>query len=162
MSRIQAWCRTLRDEPAKALPVPSHDLVYSVDEPIESEPTKSAPDRSSERDLDKQRNGATPITSDWCAIPADEPPTLLPSFFWHRGEQAPRLLIGERKKCERLPAVERGDDPRRPTAEPSAAGIEQNRAREIGSSYGSRPFSNGLVPTSPTAPRARAHRIACR
>jgi hypothetical protein len=54
----------------------------------------------------------------------------------HRSEQAPRFLIGERKQCKLLASVQRGDDPRRPTAEPSAAGIEQHRAREgIGGHY---------------------------
>ena len=49
----------------------------------------------------------------------------------------PGLFIRERKQCQFLVSVESGDDPRRPTTEPSAARIEQNRAREVkGGRYG--------------------------
>ncbi len=41
------------------------------------------------------------------------------------------LPIGQRKQCQFFASVKRGDDPRRPTAKPSAAGIEQNRSPEV-------------------------------
>ena len=87
-------------------------------------------ERSGEVDLSKEHQASTPVARDWRAIAEYEPPTLAPPFIWQRSEQAPRLLFRERKQCEFLASVECDDDPRRPTAEPSAAGIEQNRARE--------------------------------
>jgi len=38
-----------------------------------------------------------------------------------------RLVVVEREQRELLAAVDDGDDTRRPAAEPSAAGIQQNR-----------------------------------
>jgi hypothetical protein len=52
-------------------------------------------------------------------------------LLWHRVEEAPRLLVGEREQCEFLASIERGDDPHRPAAELSTAGVEQNRARQL-------------------------------
>jgi hypothetical protein len=60
--RIPPWCRTVWDEPAKALPIPSHDLVKHVDEPRESERAKSAAERSGELDLGKHHDAPTPVT----------------------------------------------------------------------------------------------------
>ncbi len=62
---------------------------------------------------------------------SDEPPTFATSFLGDQREQAAGLLIRERKQREVLAPVKRGDDPRRPTAESSAAGVEQNRTREL-------------------------------
>jgi hypothetical protein len=47
------------------------------------------------------------------------------------GEQTPSPLVCEGQQCQFLLAIKRGDDTRRPTAEPSAAGIEQNRPPEL-------------------------------
>jgi hypothetical protein len=88
-------------------------------------------ERSGELDLSKEQDAPTPVARDWCAIAEDEPPTFTAPFHWHRGEQAARLLIRKRKQCQFCASVELGDDPRRPTAKPSAAGIEQNRAGEV-------------------------------
>ncbi|MEE8201699.1 MAG: hypothetical protein V3R29_11085 [Candidatus Acidoferrales bacterium] len=52
-------------------------------------------------------------------------------FLRHQGEQVLGLLIGQRKESQFFASVKRGDDPRRPTAKPSAAGIEQDRAPEV-------------------------------
>ena len=43
----------------------------------------------------------------------------------------PGFIIGERKQSQFFTSIKRGDDPRRPTAEPSAAGIEQNGPPEV-------------------------------
>lgn len=66
-----------------------------------------------------------------CGIAEYKPPTFAAPLLGHRCEQAPRLRIGKRKQCEFLASVKRGDDPRRPTAKPSAARIEQNWARDV-------------------------------
>jgi hypothetical protein len=88
-------------------------------------------ERSGELDLSKEQDAPTPVARDWRAIAEYEPPTFAAPFLRHRGKQAAGLLIRERKQCQFCASVELGDDPRRPTAKPSAAGIEQNRAREL-------------------------------
>ena len=102
----------------------SHEPVKHVDERRQSERVKNAAERSGELDLGKEHDAATPVARDWRAIAEYEPPTFAAPFLGHGGEQAPGFLIGERKQCQFFASVERGDDPRRPTAEPSAAGIE--------------------------------------
>ncbi len=82
-------------------------------------------------DLGKEHEGPTSVARDCGTIAEYEPPAFAAPFLRHRSEQAPGLLIGERKQCQFFASVERGDDPRRPTAEPSAAGIEQDRARQV-------------------------------
>jgi len=109
----------------------SHEPVKHVDERRQSERVKNAAERSGELDLGKEHDAATPVARDWRAIAEYEPPTFAAPFLGHGGEQAPGFLIGERKQCQFFTSVERGDDPRRPTAEPSAAGIEQYRARQV-------------------------------
>jgi len=85
---------------------------------------QNAAERLGELDLSKEHDASTPVARAWRAIAEYEPPTFAASFLWYRGEQAPCLLIRQRKQCEFLASVKRGDDPRRPTAEPSAARIE--------------------------------------
>jgi hypothetical protein len=46
-------------------------------------------------------------------------------------EQALRLFVLQRQECEIFFAVELGDDPRSPAAEPSARVVEQNGAVEL-------------------------------
>jgi hypothetical protein len=128
---IPPWRRTLGDEPAKALAILGHQPVECVDDWRQSKRPQDAAERSGELDLSKEQDAPTPVARDWGAIAEYQPPTFAALFVWHRGEQAARLLIRERKQCEFLASVERGDDTRRPTAEPSAAGIEQNRARQV-------------------------------
>jgi hypothetical protein len=122
--------RALRDQPAKALAILGHQFVECVDDWRQSKRRQDTAERSGELDLSKEQHAPTPIARDRRAITEYKPPAFTAPFLWHRGEQAARLVIRERKQCEFLAPVKRGDDPRRPTAEPSAAGIEQNRARE--------------------------------
>ena len=57
-------------------------------------------------------------------IATHEPPTVTPPVLRHRGEQVLGLLIGERKQGQFFASIERGVDPRRPTAKPSGTGVE--------------------------------------
>ena len=110
--------------------------VSSVDERRQSEPAQDAPEWTRKLDFRKEHDAPTPVARDWRAIAEYEPPTFPAPFLRHRGEQAPGLLIRERKQRHFLASVKSGDDPRRPTAELSPAGIEQNRAWEVrGGSY---------------------------
>jgi hypothetical protein len=132
---VSSWRRTFRNEPTKALAVPGHQSVECVDDRRQSKCPQNAAERSGEPDLSEEHDTPTSVPGDWRASAGDEPPTLAALLLWHRGEQGPRRLVGKRKQCEFLASVKRGDDPRRPTAEPSAARIEQNRTREEIASY---------------------------
>ncbi len=88
-------------------------------------------ERSSELDSGKEHYACAPVSRHRCAIAENEPPTFATSFLGDRCEQEAGLLIRERKQRQFLTSVKRGDDPRRPTAESSAAGVEQNRTREL-------------------------------
>ncbi len=130
-SGIPPWRRTLRDEPAKPLSIPSQDPVKHIHERRQSERTKEVAQWSGELDLGEEHDAPTLVARDCRPIAEYEPPTFAAPFLRHRGEQVPGLLIGERKQCQFFTSVKRGDDPRRPTAEPSAAGVEQNQAPGI-------------------------------
>jgi hypothetical protein len=125
-------CGTIGDEPAEPAALPGHDRVEYVDQPGKSEHPQRASEGSRERNLDQERDAAASVTGEKGAVRANQPPAFLPFVVWHRGEQPRRLGIGERKECERVFSIERGDDPRRPTAEPSTATIEQRRAHHGG------------------------------
>ena len=121
---IPPWCRTVGDEPAKALAILSQEPVKHVDERGQSERPKGTAEWPGQLDLDEEHDAPALIAGDWRPIAEYEPPTFAAPFLRHRGEQVPGLLIGQRKQCQPFAPVKRGDDPRRPTAKPSAAGIE--------------------------------------
>ncbi len=82
-------------------------------------------------DSGKEHDACAPVSRDRCAIAENEPPTFAAFFLGDRREQEAGLLIRERKQRQFLTSVKRDDDPRRTTAESSAAGVEQNRTREL-------------------------------
>lgn len=81
---------------------------------------------ASRPDLSEEHEAATVVASDWSSVAEHEPPAFAALFLGDQGEKTARPLVCEGEQCEFLASVKRGDDPRRPTAEPSAAGIEQN------------------------------------
>jgi hypothetical protein len=81
-------------------------------------------------DLREERDAATGVAGNRCPVAEHEPPAFVPRLFGHTCEQAAGLFIGERQKRQLFVSVEPGDDTRRPPAELSGAGIEQNRARK--------------------------------
>jgi hypothetical protein len=56
---------------------------------------------------------------------------LEPGIFRDACEQVVGLLIVQRKQRQLFVSVEPDDAPRRPPAEPSGAGIEHHRAKEL-------------------------------
>jgi hypothetical protein len=56
----------------------------------------------------------------------DEPPPFAARLVGHCGEQRGRLVVAEREQSEFLLAIEPGNDPRRPPAEPSPAVVEEH------------------------------------
>jgi hypothetical protein len=127
---IAPWRRTLGDEPTEALAIVSEEPVERVHQRRDSERAKHAAERSRQLDLRQERHAATTVTRDRCAIAENDPPTFAAPDLGNGCEQTPRFLIREGKQGQLLPSIERGDDPRRPAAEPSAAGIQQDRAPE--------------------------------
>ena len=91
---------------------------------------KKSAERSGQPDLGKKRDAPSAVAWDGCAIAEDEPPAFVALLLGDFGQQTVGLPIGERKQGQFVVSVDGGDDPRRPTAEPSATGIEENRARE--------------------------------
>ncbi len=154
---IPPWRRTLGDEPAKALTILSQDSVKHVDERRQPEPAQDAAEWSGKLELGEQHDAPTPVARDWPPIAGDEPPTFGAPFLRHRGEQAPGLLIGERKQGQFFTSIKRGDDPRRPTAEPSAAGIEQNGPLEVRDARYARAHALSTL-SRRTIPRPRLHK----
>ncbi len=65
---IPPWRRTVGDEPAKALAIPSQDLVKRVDERRQSERAKDASERSGELDLGKEQEASTAVARDWSTV----------------------------------------------------------------------------------------------
>jgi hypothetical protein len=89
-----------------------------------------ASQRPGQPHLGEQRYAAASVAGDWRPVAQNEPPALVPRLLGYAREQATGLSIGERKQRQLLAPVEPGDDPRRPPAELSGAGIEENRSRE--------------------------------
>ncbi len=121
---IPPWCRTLGDEPANVLARLSQDPVKHVYDRGQSERAKDAAEWSGELDLGEEHDAPTLVARNWRPVAEYEPPTFVALFLRHRGEQVLGLLIGQRKQCQFFASVKRSDDPRRPTAKPSTAGVE--------------------------------------
>lgn len=111
--------------------IPGHHLVEHVDGRRQMKPPQPAAEPSGELDLGQEHDAPALVAGDECAIAEHDPPAFAALFLGHRGEQASRLLGCEREQGQLLATVERGDDPRRPAAKSSAAGIEQHRAPKL-------------------------------
>jgi hypothetical protein len=107
-------------------------LVESVDERRGPKSSQHASERSSEPDLDEERDAASGVAGNGRPVSQDEPPAFVTCFFGDGSEEAAGLVVGQWQQRQLFASVERGDDPRRPPAELSGAGIEQNGARELG------------------------------
>jgi hypothetical protein len=107
----------------------SHQRVQRVEEGPRPERSEHASQGTGPADFGEERDGSSAIAGNERAIAEDEPPAFPPRFLGHGCEQAVGLLIGQWQQGEFFVPVESGDDTRRPAAEPSAAGVEQDRAR---------------------------------
>ena len=112
------------------LPILGQELVTRVDQRRQSEGVQGPAERVGDWEFAKEHDAATAVAGDWGAVPEDEPPAFAVLLLRHRGEQLLGVRVGEPNQCQRLAPVERGDDPRRPTAESSAARVQQYRALE--------------------------------
>jgi hypothetical protein len=99
--------------------------VQGVDEHRCVKRSQHASERTRKPDLGEERHTSSGVAGHQRAVAENEPPTLAAGFLGYRSEEAVGLRIAEWKESHLPVSVERGDDPRRPATEPSAAGIEQ-------------------------------------
>jgi hypothetical protein len=109
-----------------------HEPVQLVDDPRCACRSQQGGQRAGEAELGEKRDAPSAVARDGRAIAKDEPPAFGPFRLGHGGEQRVGLLICEREQGHLPLPVELGDDPRRPAAEPSAAGVEKDWARQSG------------------------------
>jgi len=131
-SGITPWRRSVGNEPTEARAVPSDDLVQGVHDWSCSEGAQHASERAGQPDFGKESHASSAVAGNGRAIAENEPPTVVARVLRNEGEQTVGLLIGKREQGQLFVSVKRGDDPRRPAAESSAAGIEQNWSRKWG------------------------------
>jgi hypothetical protein len=117
-------------EPSEAGAVAGHEVDERVDERRQPQGAKKAPERTGQADLGEEPDSSALVAGNEGAVAEDEPPTLAARFLRNVAEQTAGFLVREREQCQLLATIERGDDPRRPAAEVSAAGIEHDRARK--------------------------------
>jgi hypothetical protein len=129
-SREALWRGAVGDEAAEASTMAGREPVQRVDEPGGAKGAQHASEGAGEPDLGEERNASARIAGDRRAVAKDKPPTFVACFLRDRCEQTGCLLIGEREQGQLFASIERGDDPRRPAAKPSGAGIEQNWTQE--------------------------------
>lgn len=98
-----------------------HDPVQGVHQPRRSHGSQHSAERAGQPDLGKERHAPSAVARNECAVAEDEPPTLATLVLGHGREQLAGFLFRQRKQRQLFVPVERGDDPRRPTAELSAA-----------------------------------------
>jgi len=110
--------------------VARYDLVKPVDERRGVDGSDDARQTTGEPDLGEERHAAAVIAGNQRPVLQDEPPTLVPSLFGYACEQLAGFIVRERQQRQLFASVDPGDDTRRPSAEPSGPGIEQNRAQE--------------------------------
>ena len=106
------------------------DLVERVDERRGVQRSDYASQRPGQPHLGEDRDSASGVAGNGRSVAEDEPPAFVPRLLGYASEQATGLSIGERQQSQLFESVEPGDDTRRPPAELSGAGIEQNRSRE--------------------------------
>jgi hypothetical protein len=105
-------------------------IVEEVDQLREAKTAQKQPERSRQAKLGENRDAAAFVAGDRRAVAQHQPPALHAFVLRDGSEQHARLVVGEWKQRELLPAVELGDDTRRAATEPSGAGVEKYRTRE--------------------------------
>jgi hypothetical protein len=110
--------------------VARHESVDRVDGGTQAEDAERDADPTRRPQLCEERDASAVVARDRRAVGQDEPPAVAAAVRRDRSEQALGLGVLERQEGERSMPVDAGDEPRRPAAEPSAARVQQHRARE--------------------------------
>jgi hypothetical protein len=130
--------------------VPGEELVDCIDQAGKAEHAKESSKRARDANPLEDDDTATSVSGNESAIRKHQPPTLSSSLFRNRGEKALCLFVCQWKQCERGFAIEPGDDPRRPAAEPSRAGVEQDGTSKKWRVVGSLSWDHDGLPCLPT------------
>lgn len=117
-------------QPAQALSPGGQAPVGGVDHGRQPERIEQPAERAGERQLREQPHPAALVAGDGGAVLEDQPPALAALLLVDALEEPLGFVVGEPNQGQRPSSVQRGDDPRRPAAEPSATGVEQHRALE--------------------------------
>jgi hypothetical protein len=125
-SREPSRSGTVGDEASETCPIAGDELVETIDDDRSVKRSQQASEGSSEPDLGEERHTSSRVAGHRNAVAEHKPPTLTARFLGHGGKEAVGFGIVERKEGQLLASVERGDDTRRPAAEPSAARVEQD------------------------------------
>ena len=106
-------------------------MVERVDDGRQPKRSQPAPAPAREPHRGQEHHAPALVSRDEGPIAKHQPPAFASSGFRHLGQQFTGPLVGEWQQGHFSVSVDGGDDPRRPTTEPSAAGIEQNRSRKL-------------------------------
>jgi hypothetical protein len=96
---------------------------------------EQSPERAGQTQLEEERHASAAVTRSQRPVAPNEPPALGACLSGNGSEQTVGLGIREGEQREVLIPVEPRDDPRRPAAELSAAGVEENRAWKLRGRY---------------------------
>jgi hypothetical protein len=129
--------------------VPGYDLVEGVDDRGGVERSKHPPEGPGQPDFREQQDAASRVARNRSPVAEDEPPAFVARVLGYACEQAAGLFVGERQQSKLFAPVEPGDDTRRPAAELSGAGVEENRAREPRSRRCGKVLGHPAEPTRP-------------
>lgn len=123
---------SLGDDLAEATALARKNVVRPVDERRQAQDAEHDRERRREREHCEHRDSAALVAGDRRPVTKHEPPAFAALVFGNRAEELLRFGVAERKQCQPLRAVERGDDTRRPAAELSGSRVEQDRADQLG------------------------------
>jgi hypothetical protein len=136
MSGIAARSRPVGDDAPESPSVVRSDAVDGVDDRRQAKPEQCAAETAGSLELSEERDASAPVAGNGCAVSKDEPPAVVALLHRNRRQQLRGGVVLEREQREVPAPVDPGDEPRRPTAEPSAPGIEEHRPPK-GRVYGS-------------------------
>jgi hypothetical protein len=115
--------------------MPRHDLVQLVQQRRRSQSSQDSAERAGQPDRDEERLAPAVVSGKQAPVGKDEPPALATRLLGHGRKQMAGFLVGQREQRQLFVPVDRGDDPRRPPAELSGAGIEENGTRKAPRCY---------------------------
>jgi hypothetical protein len=111
--------------------MPGDKTIEGVDQGREVKRSKHAAQRAQQAELGHERHATAVITADQRAVTPDQPPVLFPLLRRHGGQQARSFFVRRGKQRQFLPAIDGGDDPRRPTTKSSFAVVDKHRAPDL-------------------------------
>jgi hypothetical protein len=125
-SGVAARRRTVGHEAAEPPTVSRHEPVECVDSVREPNALERRTQTTRQAQLAEERRTGSSVAAQRRPVAEDEPPALRALVLGNRRKEPVGLAVPEREQREPLASVERGDDPRRPAAEASAAVVEEH------------------------------------